>query len=259
MKPRQIHRLGLLAPLPIFCALVLACSGATGPAGLGGGPGGAAVGENSGGGPIAAAEVGFNPGPIQAGGEGHGQETRKFDNVVFVGTKDGRSNCGVRGSEMQVLFPAEATQPALMSWASGFETGPFGALQERSMGGFGRVPLPQCPLVVMVQTDQFQTRMTGKFLKLVATYTDSSGNFFQSEPHVMPCPPTCVTQPCPAICAEPPCEVCLNLKAESEIAEEDRVRQQTTLPSPVDFELPSLPGIEERGLVNPRLRLIEGS
>lgn len=258
MKRREYHRLAFAAPLPLLCAFLWACAGAGGPAAPGGGPGGAAVGENFAAGPVAAPEAAFNPGSIQVGGEGHGQEGRKVHNVATVKTKDGRGNCGSAPGDFQPLFEGTGPQPVLMSWVSGFETGPFGAFQERSMGSFGRTQLPQCPLMVTVQGEQFQSTMRGRFLKLAAAYTDPSGKFFQSEPLVMPCPPLCVGQECPAICAAPPCETCLQLKEESEIAEEDRVRNQPVFPGPVEFDPPSLPAIEDRDLADPRLRLIKG-
>lgn len=258
MKRREFHRLALAAPLPLLCAFLWACAGAGGPAAPGGGPGGAAVGENLAAGSVAAPEAAFNPGSIQAGGEGHGQEGRQASNVATVKTKDGRGNCGALPGDLQAHFEGDAVQPMLMSWVSGAELGPFGAFQEKSMGSFGRTALPQCPLMVTVQGEQFQATMRARFLKLMATYTDPSGKFFQSEPMVMPCPPVCVGQTCPAICAAPPCDTCLQLKDETEIAEADRVRGETAPPSPVDFVPPSLPSIEDRDLANPRLRVIEG-
>lgn len=257
MKRWEFHRLAFTAPLPLLCAFLWACAGAGGPAAPGGGPGGAAVGENLAAGPVAAPEAAFNPGSIQVGGEGHGQEGRKANNVAVVKTKDGRGNCGIPVAESQLLFPEEEPKPQLMSWVSGFEAGPFGAFEERSMGGFGMTPLPECPLMVTVEGEQFQARMNGRFLKLVAVYTDAAGKFFQSEPLVMPCPPRCIGQNCPALCPAPPCQTCLQLKEESEIAEEDRVRNPPAL-RPVDFSPPSLPSIEDRDLADPRLRLIEG-
>ncbi|MFO1462333.1 MAG: hypothetical protein U1F66_01005 [bacterium] len=233
-----------------FFLLAMGCVGISGsrnPAGSGAAaPGGNAVGENS----AALAEAALNPGSVQSGGEGHGQEQKKTPNYVSVNPKEGRGNCGVPRGEAQEVFVPEG--PVLQLAFSSSETGPFSGAKTLNANRFGQSGIPECPLVLPMN-DGTRRFMSIHFVRVVATWTDAAGKSFESLPKVITCQ---------AVCETPSCEVCIDLKAESEIPDSERIVSAPSEPEDglkrIDWDgLPSLEETNPRGLrpLNPNIDL----
>lgn len=220
-RNRKIPKiLGPYGPMVVFFLLTLGCSGGALAPG-----GGGALGEN----PAPVSQVAFNPGSVQSGGEGHGQEQKKTPNAASVSLPDGKSNCGVDLSEAQEIFSSEGP---VLHLSFGGESGPFAGITTVNANRFGRSPIPECPTAVpIVENGQKRFQIPG-FVRVVATFTDDSGKKFQSLPKVITCQ---------AVCATPPCEVCIDLKDASEIPDSEGVDPPAGEPSdgfkrPIDLD-----------------------
>jgi len=200
---KTLNILGSYGLMAAFFLTAVACSGTGALA-----PGGGALGEN----PPAAGQVAFNPGSVQSGGEGHGQEQKKTPHFVSVTSKDGRGNCGIPATEVQEVFAPEG--PILHLSFGGTETGTFSGITTAGTGRFGRGPVPECPTAVPIVEGGVRRFQIPGFVRIVATLTDASGKNFQSLPKIVSCQ---------AECASPPCEVCIDLKDASEIPDSEGV------------------------------------